>query len=66
MLIDQLFTCVLQDEKENIHIYAITDLQTGEELSLMEALRRGLLDPNTGSYRYACTHTHTRAHTLQR
>ena len=44
-----------KDEKENIHIYAITDLQTGEELSLMEALRRGLLDPNTGSYRNPLT-----------
>ncbi len=40
-----------REQKENIHIYAITDLQTGEELSLMEALRRGLLDPKTGSYR---------------
>ena len=44
-----------KDETENIHIYAITDLQTGEELSLMEALRRGLLDPKTGSYRNPLT-----------
>ena len=44
-----------KDETENIHIYAITDLQTGEELSLMEALRHGLLDPKTGSYRNPLT-----------
>ncbi len=40
---------------ENIHIYAITDLQTGEEISLIEALRRGLLDPKTGAYKNPLT-----------
>ena len=38
-------------EAEVVHITTVTDLQTGEEVSLMESVRRGIMDPNTGTFR---------------
>ncbi len=37
-------------EKQTMNISTVIDLRTGEEISIMEAVRRGIIDPKTGQY----------------
>ena len=38
-------------EAEVMHISSVMDRRTGEEIALMEAVRRGIMDPNSGTYK---------------
>jgi hypothetical protein len=37
-------------EQKSAHMVAVIDVRTGEEISVLEALQRGLVDPSTGAY----------------
>lgn len=54
---DDATYAAVETRKESgaVRVNVIVDPRTGEEISVMEAMRRGLLDPKTGLYKHPVT-----------